>query len=240
MRKHAALPEALKYLQPFTNALAKKPPESLNEDIDGSRLEAAICERVAELSVAAAAKLLASDRGVLEAWLQSTGEPEHPAFWVLGYMLSRENAPISLPAVKPGRATPLLTIESPAGWTCETIQGILRLRQRKMFAEIHLIDQLWCPLARKQFESTPAVFPGAVDFVIEVQDMELGAATGKKKTTKMYVSPSFKKVEYLLSIPGGTVHATLVSLVHADFDEMPIESKLHTIRVRAAPRSINA
>ena len=38
------LPDALRYLQPFVNSLAKLPREALNEDIDASRLESALRE----------------------------------------------------------------------------------------------------------------------------------------------------------------------------------------------------
>src|SRR5690242_2825391 len=68
-KKPAALPEPLHYLQPFANALAKLPPEDLNEDVDVSRLDAALRKRVRGLNEEAADAELARDRDLLERWL---------------------------------------------------------------------------------------------------------------------------------------------------------------------------
>jgi hypothetical protein len=58
--KPAPLPEPLRYLQPFANALARIPAEDLNEDVDGSRLEAALRKRARDLDEEAGATGAAS------------------------------------------------------------------------------------------------------------------------------------------------------------------------------------
>jgi hypothetical protein len=57
-KKPAPLPEPLRYLQPFANALAKLPTEDLNVDVDASRLDAALRKRVRGLDEDAAAAQL--------------------------------------------------------------------------------------------------------------------------------------------------------------------------------------
>jgi hypothetical protein len=52
-KKPPSLPHSLSYLQPFVNALAKLPPEQLNEDVDASRLDSALRKRVRGLELEA-------------------------------------------------------------------------------------------------------------------------------------------------------------------------------------------
>jgi hypothetical protein len=80
------LPEPLRYLQPFANALSKLSPEDLNEDVDASRLEAALRKRVRGMDEEGADAELAKDRKLLERWLE--GKPNHPAHWIRGFLLS--------------------------------------------------------------------------------------------------------------------------------------------------------
>ena len=54
----------------FANALAKLPPEDLNEDVDASRLDAALRKRVGGLDEEAADAELAKDRDLLQRWLK--------------------------------------------------------------------------------------------------------------------------------------------------------------------------
>jgi hypothetical protein len=81
----ARLPERLRYMQPFVRSLSKLSPENLNEDVDTSRLEAALRKRIRGMDSEAAEEALASDRALLESWLQTSAAPNHPAHWVLGF-----------------------------------------------------------------------------------------------------------------------------------------------------------
>ena len=67
-KKPALLPEPLRYLQPFANALAKLQPDELNEDVDASRLEAALRKRIRDLDLEDAEARLEEDRELLEGW----------------------------------------------------------------------------------------------------------------------------------------------------------------------------
>src|SRR6266540_5805515 len=113
-KKPAALPETLRYLQPFANALAKLAPEDLNEDVDASALESALRKRVRGLDEEAADAELAKDRAVLERWLKA--KPDHPAHWILGFLLSPDIAMhLTHPAEPPPRG-PQMDFEAPSGW----------------------------------------------------------------------------------------------------------------------------
>src|SRR5688500_6578165 len=85
-KKPARLPEPLRYLHPFANALAQLPPADLHDAVDPTRLEAALRKRIRNLDLEAAEAQLAEDRDRLERWLED--KPDHPAHWILGFILS--------------------------------------------------------------------------------------------------------------------------------------------------------
>src|SRR4051812_21286186 len=113
-KKPPPLPEPLRYLQPFANALAKLPPEDLNEDVDASRLEAALRRRLQGLDEDAADAELMKDRDVLEHWLKD--QPAHPAQWIRGFLLSPAlSEHLTRPPEPPPRG-PEMHFEAPKGW----------------------------------------------------------------------------------------------------------------------------
>src|SRR5829696_7933767 len=113
-KKPAPLPDSLRYLQPFANALAKLPPEDRNEDVDASRLEAALRKRVRGLDEEAAEAELTNDRNLLERWLKA--DRNHPAYWILGFLLSPDLAThLTRPPEPPPRG-PEMAFKAPGGW----------------------------------------------------------------------------------------------------------------------------
>jgi hypothetical protein len=119
VKKLASLPESLRYLQPFANLLAKLPREDLNEDLDASRLESALRKRVRGLDEQAAEALLTKDRDILDGWLKT--EPDHPAHWILGYLLCPDLAAgLTAPPEPPPRG-PEMAFEAPKGWKVKAV-----------------------------------------------------------------------------------------------------------------------
>lgn len=239
-KKPAPLPEPLRYLQKFANALAKLPSEELNEDVDASRLEAALRKRVRGMDEDAADAELAKDRDLLERWLED--KPDHPAHWVRGFLLSADLAThLTQPAEPPPRG-PEMFFEAPTGWKVKKVPFRLDLKAGKVIGSIMAIDELtfahlqW---QREQAMKTPApIMEGFPQPVIEgtcdVSEVSFEQCGGRKYLSRMTSPAPWKQVDYVLRVPGGFVSIGLGTITGADFDESPLESKLHTLRLSAS------
>lgn len=84
-------------------------------------------------------------------------------------------------------------------------------------------------LKRKAAQVLP---PDAEDTHV-VSDVSFGPCRGKKCIHLTTAPIHWKEVEYLLHVPGGAVSIVLANLKGKDFDEGPLESKLHTLRISA-------
>ena len=228
-KKPASLPELLQYLQPFANALAKLPPDDLNEDVDASRLEAALRKRVRGLDEETADAGLAKDRDLLEGWL--TDKPEHPAHWILGFLLSPDLAThLTQPAEIPPRS-PEMLFEAPNGWKVKTVPFRLDLKAGKVIGSIMAIDKFTFELLQLQHEQAGKIPQPGVQASIEVSDVSFEQCSGKKYLRRMTTPAPWKQVDYVLRVPGGFVSIGLGTLTGAEFDESPLESKLNTLRL---------
>ncbi|MDB5328303.1 MAG: hypothetical protein JWM57_3872 [Phycisphaerales bacterium] len=239
-KKPAQLPETLRYLQPFANALAKLPPEDLNEDVDTSRLDAALRKRVRGVDEEAADAELAKDRDLLERWL--TDKPDHPAHWIRGFLLSPELAThLTQPAEAPPRG-PEMFFEAPAGWKVKTVPFRLDLKAGKVIGSIMAIDELTFAHLRWQREQamkTPVSamegFPQPkIEGTFDVSEVSYEQCSGKKYLSRMTSPAPWKQVDYILRAPGGFVSIGLGTVTGVDFDESPLESRLHTLRLSAS------
>jgi hypothetical protein len=228
-KKPAPLPEPLRYMQPFANALAKLPPEDLNEDVDPSRLEAALRKRIRGLDEEAAEAELAKDRDLLEDWLKD--KPDHPAHWIHGFILSPTLATDLAQPPEPPLRGPEILFEAPNGWKVKTLPFGLSLKSGKIGGSISTIhDESWFEGSLQEREQTAKLrWPGQ-QTANEISDVSFDGCSGKK-----YVFPApWKQVDYLLRVRGGFVWIRLSSTSGDDFDESPLEAKLHTIRVSAS------
>ena len=224
--KPAPLPEPLRYLQPFANALAKVPPGELNEDIDPSRLESALRKRVRGLDEGAAEAELEKDPDLLERWLED--KPDHPAHWIRGYLLSPTLATdLTQPAELPPRG-PQVSFVAPEGWKVKVVSSRLDLKRGKLIGTIMAVDEFSFDLMQRQHELW--VGPPGLEVRREVQTVRHGEVSGKKYVYRQFAPAPWKRVEYVLRVPGGFVSAMLDAM-GADFDEAPFEDKLHTVRV---------
>lgn len=233
-KKYTPLPEPLRYLQPFVNSLARLPAESVNEDIDSSRLLAALRKRLRGLDGEAAQEALAKDRDLLETWLKNTASPGHPAEWVLGFLLWPGVASHAIHAhapspPKPEPLAPAITFETPPGWKVTSAPFGLKLKKGKITGIIAAVDE-------KMFNGWPDVHEERVRAAVvpdyqaktELSEVHLGACSGKKYCCQMTAPAVWRTVEYMLRVPGGCVEIVLGG---TGFDESPIEAKVHTLRL---------
>ncbi len=233
------LPDSLRYLQPFANALAKLPPDALNEDVDASRLEAALRKRVRGLDEEAAEAELARDRDRLEHWLKD--KPDHPAHWIRGFILSPTLAtdltqPVGPPppgAVEPAPQGPKIDFVPPEGWRVkELAPDLLQLKKGKLSGSVMAIDEGLFHQSQRERETEWVVAPG-VEATRDVQVAEYGNVSGKKYVYRRIAPDQWKRVDYVLSVPGGFAMAGVES-AGADFDEAPFEAQLPTVRLSAS------
>ena len=229
MKKFAPLPDGLRYLQPFVNSLAKLPADALNEDVDSARLDAALRKRLRGLTEVEADAVLSRDRDHLEAWLKASDSPDHPAYWVLGFLSFADLASqLTKPAEPPLRG-PAISFASPDGWKVKVVPFRLDLRRGKVWASITASDQLGFEVHCRLDEHWAA--PPELNMTLESKQVAFGPCQGKKFVITELVPAPWKSVRYALSVPGGYVSVDLGARDGADFDELPLEAALHTLQI---------
>lgn len=231
-KKPASLPEALRYLQPVANTLAKLPPDELNEDVDSSRLEAALRKRIRDLDLEAAEAQLEEDRELLEGWLAD--KPDHPAHWILGFILSPTLATdLTQPPEAPPRG-PEMFFEAPTGWKVKSAPFRLDLKAGKVIGSIMAIEESWFEHHQREREQTSKLQQPGQETANEISDVLINGCSGKKFLFRMIKPAPWKQLDYLLRVPGGCVWIKLGTMSGADFDESPLELKFHTLRLSAS------
>jgi len=239
-KKPASLPESLRYLQPFANALAKLGPDGLNEDVDPSRLEAALRKRIRDLDLEAAEAQMDGDRELLAGWLED--KPDHPAHWILGFIVSPTLAFDPMQPPRPPPRGPEMLFEAPKGWKVKIVPFRLDLKAGKVIASIMAIDEGTFRLLqwqREQAAKAPApVIEGFPQPVVvgdyNESEVSFGPCARKKYLYVQTAPAPWKQVDYVLRVPGGFVSIWLGTLTGAEFDESPLELKLHTLRLSAS------
>lgn len=232
MKKPVKLPEPLRYMQPFVNGLWKLSPDELNEDLDASALEAALRKRLRGLDDEAAAVALGKDRDLLQTWLDATAARGHPAYWVVGYLSSPDIAVHVLHPPQPGQG-PVMTFEVPRGWAMKAVPFRLDLKKAKLLAEITAIDRE--TFDRHQLKHALASHPPGVQATARCCGVRFGECFGTKYIYVEAAPPSWKRVTYVLQVPGGYVSIWHSARGGTAFDEFELEEKLHTLRLSSPP-----
>jgi hypothetical protein len=240
-KTQAPLPEALLYLQPFARSLERLAPDELNEDVDPTRLAGALRKRLRGLDDARAEAELEDDRAILAAWLETEAPPDHPANWLLDYGLSTGLAfQIARPR-EPAPAGPEMTFEIPKDWKLKASPFQLQFKKGKLIGQITAIDDLGFEISKRQreHEIKPPIgveFPFKVpQILLEKSDVTFRPVIGRKYVQTAVTPKSWKRVEYILSVPGGYM-SVILDGGGRDFDESLVESKLHTLKL-AEPES---
>jgi hypothetical protein len=135
-----------------------------------------------------------------------------------------------LPPEPPLRG-PTISFDPPPGWKVKVVPFRLDMRKGKLITVIMAINESDFAISQWQFEQP---WVGAPGWQADVTDVEIsqGECVGKKRMVQTSAPIKSKQVDYLLTVPGGYVLVLLCSTAE-DFDELPIESKLHTIRLSA-------
>lgn len=227
-RKHQALPRPLGYLQPFVEALAKFHPDDVNEDVDPALLEKLVRQRIDGQNLQAARAAINADRKRLETWLRGLGDRTHPAYWILGFLSAPDV--VGRLRASPEPVRPEISFVAPPGWRSAVDQNGLSLKKRKLIGQITVIDESSHQLRMRQMQFVPSMLPRGHELCS--QTVEFGACSG----TKILVDQPFKRVDYLLRVPGGYV-AIMLTGMGAAFDETEFEAHLHTLQVSGAPTS---
>ncbi len=238
-KKPTTLPEPLRYLQPFANALAKLLPSRLNADVDPSRLEAALRKRIRGLNLEAAEAQLAEDHDRLERWLED--QPDHPAHWIAAYIssptlafdLSQPVEPTPRAPVEPPTRGPKIEFVVPDGWRVKQLAPyLLQLKNGKFTGSVMAIDEVLFHQSQREREREWVVAPG-VEATREIRVAQYGNVSGKKYVYRRIAPDPSKRVDYVLSVPGGFAMAG-VEAAGTEFDEALFEAQLHTVQLSAS------
>lgn len=235
------LPQPLRYLQPFVRKLAKLGPEGHREqEIDAGPLDVAMRRRIRGMDRRSAEAALAEDRKRLTAWLNTTGGQDHPAYWILGYLSGaglashlRRPPPEARHKSKPPRRSGIV-FDAPEGWTAKPGRWRLDLKTKGVVGLIEGMDRTSYLNARRLLKTIrPVPQPrGTPKVTVTSSSIRRGVCSGMKHIRRWSKPALSKQVHYLLQVPGGGVTIVLVTTGKADFDESPLESKLHTLRIQ--------
>jgi len=131
---------------------------------------------------------------------------------------------------------PSIAFESPTGWSSERVSSYLHIRKgRKLLGEIRVIDDfsfrktLHSNEVRDRIQKQNAL---AVDEGWQTSPAQFGDSHGFK-FRYIQTEPWWKRVQYLLEVPGGKVSVVLDGC-GKDFDEAAFEDKLNTLRISPA------
>jgi hypothetical protein len=227
-------------MQPFVRLLSKLPPEELNEDIDASRLETALRERLRGLDATEAAEAISKDRELLETWLRISASPDHAAYWVLGFLSLPDLGEQLVLPVEPPPQGPTISFEAPVDWKVKYVPFAIHLKKGKVIGEIMVIDELSYSMIKSQQDNNifnimklpkeERIAPPDFEATMEARDICLGLVEGKKYIYKQSAPSEYVRIDYVLSVPGGFV-VVVLNYFGLEFDESPLESKLHTLRL---------
>jgi hypothetical protein len=139
------------------------------------------------------------------------------------------------PPPEPGE--PVLVLEAPTGWSVKRVSSSLHIRMgKKTIGEARIIEDRSYNKRLRSIEirdsrQNPAL-PNYDGYWTKLP-VQFGDSHGFKFTYHSK-SPPWKRVEYLLQIPGG--RAGIMLDAHGkDFDETPFETKLKTLRISQTP-----
>ena len=249
MAQKEILPERLQYLQPFREFLAKLPKDEAS-DADPTLLEAVIYEQIKGKTVEEAKEKLGTDLEELGQYLSVPRRRNDRLHFVQGYLLIAVEDPETL-LKPPEKSKPIeerLSMELPpkskssvdqysltVKWKRQNFYA-LRLNMDDGFSREFTLAKLANPNASEyellnlvgQTGAAELVPPSARQIRSQNIKVNLGAVTGHKLVASSDSPVVWKRVGYLLAIPGGYVSVD-ISASHL-FDEADWEYYLATLR----------
>lgn len=234
------LPTELNYLEPVAKELAKLPPDDLNEDVDNSKLIAALRNRVEGLELRDAISQLTKDNEILQKWIKGKKTDNGAVFFISAYLMRPGPLARSLFAPPPP-PEPTVFIEMESDWEIKDSLGQLVFKQ-KVFCGFRVLDKRDFDLHkhksdhRQELQKSPQN-PWASLGVWTKTPVRFGECHGEKSVYVQSGKTNWKRVDYLLEVPSGYVNANLGHEKGKDFDEMEFEKKFHTLKVIPPPSS---
>ena len=250
MAEKEILPERLQYLQPLREFLKKLPKADVGETTDTTLLEELLRKRIHGMSAKEAQEQLNSDLEELEKYLSVPSRRNDRLHFVVGFLLIAVEKPEEFlkPPEKPKEILERLTMELPSKakssvdqysltvkWKRQNFYA-LRLNMDDDFSREFTLAKLANPNASEyellnlveQTGAAELVPPSARQIRPQNIKVNLGVVTGHKLIASSDSPVVWKRVGYLLAIPGGYVSVD-ISASHL-FDEADWESYLATLR----------
>lgn len=243
MGRASSLPEQLHYLQPFRRKFASRRPEELDEDSGWIALKPLLSKRVRGLELDEAGKILDHDLAALREWLAEPAQEHDPLHFVLGVSLIASGADlirhIQEEAEEAAKPKLCLQMELPPGAKRRRVEGSgdegMLVSWRELLFVVEALSQE--AAANLGDPMTRSFFPG---ILASVSTISLGTVSGHKFIVngESWSGP-FKKVEYILTVPGGHVSASVSSSAkktdELNWDETKLEAYFHTLRLVTVP-----
>jgi hypothetical protein len=262
------LPERLQYLQPFRKKFASR-PDDLNEDTGYAPLLELLQQRTAGLSDDAAEKLLALDIAELDKWLAAPEQVNDCLHFAEGVFLIASPADLlkQLKEEASKKIKPLPWVEMGLPPKAKEKRfddsGGMLVKWNELMFSVSIASEEWIAKKEKPREFWDPKIP------VTCTPVQFGDATGFKYVEtrqQAYALPEKpivpqRRIIYILAVPGGHVSISLscsgkkpnlkwdeAKLVEwrreqvrleSNWDEKPIESFFHTIRIVLKQTSSN-
>jgi hypothetical protein len=256
MSHAASLPERLQYLQPFRKQFASR-PEELNEDSGFAPLLALLQKRIAKRSVEEAEKLLEEDIATLENWLASPDQINDCLHFARGVFLIASPAELvkQVRAESEKQKEPLPWVEmdlptniKPRRFEKEGEGGML-VKWKGLWFTISVISDEKAAKGEK-----PAALWDPKNEVT-CSSVQFSKVTGLKYVEIMQLESGrpHKRIIYVLAVPGGHLEISInfigkkpsskwdeakleewrreQALIGSKWDETPVESFFHSLRI---------
>ena len=203
------------------------PAEELNEDVDAGLLDQLLRECVEGMSARQAKAKIGSLGKSVEAWLADSDGKNAVAAWLLGYLAHPDLGRELTSPPQPAEAGPQILFDTPEGWTESREPFRLVLSNAGVLANITAVDQFTFEVTSKQNEHW--VSPPHLKATRTTSEVSLESCRGKKYVYVQQGAQNWKRVEYVLTVPGGFAVVWIGTESGDDFDESPIEDQLSTL-----------
>lgn len=251
MAQSEPLPERLQYLQPFREFLAKLPKEETS-DADPTLLEELIHEQIKGKTAEQAKEKLHADLGELEKYLSAPRRRNDRLHFVQGYLLIavEDPEPLLKPPEKPKPIEERLLMDLPPKVKSKIDEDSpsmhVKWKGQRFYAQRCCLED---EFSRKIFlaefahpnaseyerfvlmgePSLAEIVPHAAREIRRQSiSVDLGKVTGHKYISSGEQPATWKRVDYLLKIPGCYISASIQA--HELFDESEWEPYLATLR----------
>ncbi|MHC4154864.1 MAG: hypothetical protein ACYST6_08090 [Planctomycetota bacterium] len=224
------LPESIRYLQPAIDFFNSLGDEELHEDTDKELLLNLLRERIAECDVGTAQGIINSDRETIERYLDRAEVDNPGLYYILGFIDSPDLARFMLRSADDSEPSyPQVSLQLPEELTANRTQyGHINVTSGELSMSFMPLSRMGFYWSKAQWYA-PTKGP-MVESVCKTRPVQFRKVKGRKRTYITSKPVYWKRVEYLLRVPGGFVWVTL-DAGGKDFDELTIEPFLHTLRV---------